>query len=382
MGQHRGDHYLSVFLQDSSILQRFLAEISGQQVNIVTHNDPDGLLAAAICTRGLIALGVNDDNIDFVFESPGNIQQGKSRFLDPQSDDFIDGIIIVLDLPYTKQAHFWIDHHSSELDVKPSDGTLVVVQDTSKSAAALTYDFFAKTMHVQGKLCDLAFLDFVDARDIGRPPKTISKEYEAILLAILQDRDDYSFFVDVIDMLVDDPDPRPITVDPRVIMKAKKERKQINRGAALLHTLVVEKEKQDFFKQIDIESDKPFGDESKKRVFLYKQFLFLDFSDIDNPEKEKANGAVIPYYIIEPELKKLGLEYFYFLSFRGDDKTGEIHATISINQAKSEAVKAFDVSSFAKKRGGGGHRFVAGFTIPPETFTETISQAMSFFAVE
>ncbi len=363
-------------------MQRLLADTSGQPVNIVTHNDPDGLLAAAICTRGLIALGVSDDDIDFVFESPSAVQQGKSRFLDPRSDDFVGGIIVVLDLPYTPQAHFWIDHHSSELDVKLASGTLVVVQDTSKSAAALTHEFFVNSAGVQSKLCDPTFLDFVDARDTGRAPKAITKEFEAISLAIHEDRDDYSFFVDVIDALVYNPDPRPFAADARVIMKAKRERKRINRGIELLHDMIVAKEKQDLFKQIDVESDKPFGDASKKRVFLYKQFLFFDFSDINNMEKEKASGAAIPYYIIEPELKLRGLEYSSLLSYRGDDKTGEIHATISINQAKPEVVKAFDVASFAKQRGGGGHRFVAGFIIPPEAFTGTISQALSFFGVE
>ncbi|MEX2684046.1 MAG: hypothetical protein Q6373_020930 [Candidatus Sigynarchaeota archaeon] len=363
-------------------MQRLLAEMSGQKVNIITHNDPDGLLAAVICTRGLIALGVKDEDIDFLFESPGNIQQGKSRFLEPNSDDFIGGIIIVLDLPYTKQAHVWIDHHASELEVKTTSETRVVVQDTSKSAAALTHDFFAKTMQVQAKLCDPAFLDFIDARDTGRPPKAFPKEYEAISLAILEDREDYSFFIDVIDMLVDEPDPRPIATDPRVISKAKKQRKRINRGIELLRGLFVANEKTDFFTRIDVESDKSFGDESKKRVFLYKQFLFIDFSDVDNSEKQETIGAVIPYYIIEPELKKLGLDYSFLLSYRGNETTGEIHATISINQAKKEVVKAFDVATFAKRRGGGGHRFVAGFIIPPDEFTTAISQALSFFTGE
>lgn len=356
--------------------------MAGQPVNIVTHNDPDGLLAAAICTRGLIALGINDDDIDFVFESPSAVQQGKSRFLDPRNDDFVGGIIIVLDLPYTPQAHFWIDHHASELDVTPSSGTRVVVQDTSKSAAALTHEFFANTLHIQRKLCDAAFLDFVDARDTGRAPATATKEFEAISLAVHENRDDYSFFMDVIDMLVENPDPRPIAADARVIMKAKRERKRVNRGIDLLRGMIITENRHDFFKHIDTESDKPLDDTSKKRVFLYKQFLFFDFSDIDNPEKERSSGATIPYYVIEPELKQLGCSYSYLLTFRGDDKTGEIHATISINQGKPEVVKAFDVAAFAKKRGGGGHRFVAGFVIAPETFTGTISQALSFFAVE
>jgi hypothetical protein len=183
-------------------------------------------------------------------------------------------------------------------------------------------------------------------------------------------------------MLVEDPDPRPIAADPRVTTKAKRERKQINRGIELLRSIVVADENQDFFKQIDAESDKQFGDASKKRVFYYKQFLLFDFSDIDNLEKERANGAAIPYYIIEPELKLMGLEYSFLLTYRGDDKTGEIHATISINQAKPTVVQSFDVGNFAKQRGGGGHRFVAGFIIPPESFMETISQVLSYFSVE
>lgn len=376
------DYFFNQIFNCSSILQQFFTDMAGQAVNIVTHNDPDGLLSAAICTRGLISLGINDEDIDFVFESPSAIQQGKSRFLDPTSNDFIGGIIIVLDLPYTPLAHVWIDHHASELEVNLASGTRVVVQDTSKSAAALTHDFFAKTMHVHGLLCDLAFLEFVDARDVGRVPNTIVKEFEAISLAVHEDRDDYSFFIDIIDALVDNPDPRPIAADPRVTMKAKRERKRINRGIEYLHKMVVAKEKKDLLHQIDVESDKSFQDTSKNRVFYYKRFLFFDFSDIDSLEKEKTSGVAIPYYIIAPELKQLGLEYSYLLSFRGDDKTGKIHGTISINQANMDAVQSFDVAQFAKQRGGGGHRFVAGFIIPPESFIDTILQALSFFCIE
>nr|MDO8114489.1 hypothetical protein [Candidatus Sigynarchaeota archaeon] len=354
--------------------------IKQEPINIVTHNDPDGLLAAAICTRGLNALGADD--IDYVFESPSTIQQKKSRFLDPESDDFIGGFIIILDLPYHELARIWIDHHASELDAKPAPGTLIVVQDTSKCAATLVYDFFKNQLGVKEKLCDPGFLEYVEARDIGRALKINVKDYEVFSLAILEDRDDYNFFFDIIDVLVEDLNPKRLAQDAKVMLKAKKQKKQINKGIELLHNMSVATERDEYFHQIDKESDKAVDDASKKRVFFYKKCLFFDFSDLDNPNKEREYGAVIPYYIIEPELQKQNVQYSFLLVYRGDEKTGEIHCTISINQANADLVKNFDVSEFAKQKGGGGHRFVSGFSISPEQFLPTISHLLDFFKVE
>ena len=355
--------------------------IGNQPVNIVTHNDPDGLLAAAICTRGLEALGIDD--IEFYFESPSIIQKKRSRFLDDiDGDDFIGGFIIILDLPYHELARVWIDHHASELDTAVSDKTIFAVQDTTKSAAALTHDFFAEKLQIKEKLCDLAFLDFVNARDIGQVPKTITKEFETFSLAVFEDRDDYRFFTDMVDALADGKDVKAIAAEGPVQIKAKKQHKMINRGIELLQNLFVASNKEEFLHEIDVESDKKTSDQTKKRIFFHNQFLLFDFSDLDNLEKERKFGASIPYYIIDGELQKKELQYSFLLAMHGDDKTGDIHATISINQALASVVAQFDVGEFAKQQGGGGHRFVAGFIVGPEQFLQMITDTMDFFHVE
>jgi hypothetical protein len=354
--------------------------IRDQPVNIVTHNDPDGLLAAAICTRGLEMLGIDD--IEFYFESPSIIQQNRSRFLDVDSDAFIGGFIMILDLPYHELARVWIDHHASELDTTMSEKTIVAVQDTTKCAAALTYDYFTEQEHVTEKLCDRAFLEYVNARDIGQAPKTITKDYETFSLAVLEDRDDYKFFKDMVNDLADCKDVKSIAADGPVLIKAKKQRKMINRGIELLQNLFVANSKDEFLHEIDVESDKETGDASKKRIFFYSGFLLFDFSDLDNLDKERTFGASIPYYIIEGELQKKELKYSFLLGMHGDDKTGEIHTTISINQALHDVVEKFDVGDFAKQQGGGGHRFVAGFIVGPEKFLQMIEDTMNFFGVK
>lgn len=371
----RQESFFILPLSDRTMAQLTDA-IGDQPVNIVTHNDPDGLLAAAICTRGLEALGIDD--IEFYFESPSIIQQNRSRFLDAENDDFIGGFIIILDLPYHELARVWIDHHASELDTTVSNKTIITVLNTTKCAAALTYDFFAGQLNVEEKLCDLAFLEYVNARDIGQEPKTFTKDFETFSLAVLEDRDDYKFFTDMVDALADGKDVKTIVADGRVQIKAKKQRKMINKGIELLQGLFVASTKEEFLHEIDIQSDKNSFDASKKRIFFYNQFLLFDFSDLDNLDKERKFGASIPYYIINGELQKKGFQYSFLLGMHGDDKTGEIHATISINQALSEVVERFDVGEFAKQQGGGGHRFVAGFIVGPEKFLQVIADAMDF----
>ncbi|HME54681.1 MAG TPA: hypothetical protein VKM55_20915 [Candidatus Lokiarchaeia archaeon] len=354
--------------------------IGDQPVNIVTHNDPDGLLAAAICTRGLESISIDD--IEFYFESPSIIQQDRSRFLDVESDNFIGGFIIILDLPYNPLARVWIDHHASEMEVTPSEKTVFAIQDTTKCAAALVHDFFTKQLQVKEKLCDPAFLEYVNARDIGQVPKTMTKDYETFSLAVMEDRDDYKFFTSMVDALADGKDVKVIAAEGPVLIKAKKQHKMINRGLELLQDLFVAGDKEEFLHEIDVESDKETGDASKKRIFFYNQFLLFDFSDLDNLDKERKFGASIPYYIIGGELQKMGMQYSFLLGMHGDDKTGEIHATISINQALDEVVERFDVGEFAKQQGGGGHRFVAGFIVGPERFLQVIANTLDFFHVE
>ena len=119
----------------------YAIEDSDYVVNIVTHNDPDGLLSAAICIRALKSLDVEFDYRVF-FENPSTIQKGESYFLNKDSEGFIGGFIILLDLPYHESANIWIDHHESEGGTIVSPLAIFTVHDTRNSAATLTHEFF------------------------------------------------------------------------------------------------------------------------------------------------------------------------------------------------------------------------------------------------
>ncbi len=348
---------------------------------IITHNDPDGIVAAAICTRALRKMGIQDEDIDVLFESPSSIQNGKSRFLDPGDDDFAGGYLIIVDLPFHNLARVWIDHHASEAKhaalLESADFHL---HDTARSAAFLARQFFAGTMGIKGSLCNDQFLEFINARDIGLVPPVITKDFEALSMAIHEDRNDYDFFLDLVDRLARDDGLSWIATEAKVQAKAKHQKKRVNRGTMQVEGLIFSTDEGAFLKAIDTESEKGPGDETKHRVFLLENtFLFLDFSDLDSPEKDRKHGVSIPYYTIEPALKKTGHDYDGMLTYRGDDKTGGIHCTISINQSKDYLVQNVDVSEFARQNGGGGHRFVSGFVISPDRFIDVIKEALAFF---
>jgi nanoRNase/pAp phosphatase (c-di-AMP/oligoRNAs hydrolase) len=353
-------------------------------VSIVTHNDPDGILAAAICCRALASKGVGARDVDMYFESPSTVQKNASRFLDPDGEDFVGGFIILLDLPYNENADIWIDHHESETDIVPNEATLAVVQDTTRSAAMLANEFFLDLVGTSTLLCDPRFLEFVDARDTGGPVGDIPEAFETLSLAIHEDRNDYAFFEELVRTLAKSDDVAKIVQEGKVILKAKNERRKVNRGIKHLENTFASDDFDTFMSAIDRESSKIAGDETKLRSFLVQDLLlFLDFSDFDNSEKEKKQGISVPYYIIDEILKRIGHSYSFLLVFRGDDKTGDIHCTIGINQSEEKdiATNDVDISQLAKDLGGGGHDYAAGFVIPPEKFLETIERVAIFVNV-
>ncbi|MFX0099311.1 MAG: hypothetical protein ACFFCS_06985 [Candidatus Hodarchaeota archaeon] len=358
----------------------YAIEESDYLVNIVTHNDPDGILSAAICIRALNTLDVEFDYQIF-FESPSTIQKDESRYLNQDSDEFIGGFIILLDLPYHESASIWIDHHESETGTDTNPSTLYVVQDTRNSAATLTHKFFKDEIGVQENLVDINFLDHIDCRDIGNQPKVSKKEYELFSMCVFENRNDFRFFEKLVDQLVTTTDIGKITQDPGILAKAKIQKKKLKRGLKVLDDIISVETRNAFIDIIDKESDKETIDETKKRFFLFSKLLFFDLSDMVNYEMEGKHGISLPYFILDPELKKRNIEYFIFLVYRGDDQTGLIHCTISKNQVldyKNEALEKLDLSEYAKEHGGGGHAFVSGFTIKPDRFLDVISETLDY----
>ncbi len=359
-------------------VNKFRNLVNDKEINIITHNDPDGIVASAVFIRALKDMGYKIDKKNIFFEGPSNIQNKKSKFLDENSEFSLSGIIVILDLPYHEKADIWLDHHESNKAIKNiSDKILINSQE--KSASYLTYDFFVNNLGLNKNIFDLKFLNYVDARDRGIKPKENKVEYEDISLSIYENRNSYSFFKNLVMELVDNDNILEISNNRHVKKREKKKRKKIERGILELKNMVIAKEKEDFIANIDNESEKPLNDKTKRFIFYYNGFVFLDLSDIINYEIENKYGITLPYFILEKELNKKNLDFSFFLVYAGDDKTGNIHCSISINQKKDRLSKEIDVSKFAHKYGGGGHKFVAGFTILPNKYLEVIYDILESF---
>ncbi|MHA1368393.1 MAG: hypothetical protein ACTSRA_01590, partial [Promethearchaeota archaeon] len=226
--------------------------------------------------------------------------------------------------------------------------------------------------------CDKDFLKFVNARDTGLKIDLVRKDFEAIWLATNFDRHNHNFLLDLIDWLVSGLSIEQIAKRPEITIRAKKQRKKIKRGLLQLDEMIASETFNGFIEEIDKESDKEKSDVTKKRFFYYKGFIFCDLSDIKNDADELKYGISLPYYILEPELRRRGWDFKFLLTCRGNDRTGNLHYTFSINQSRSDLVSNINLNEFATAKGGGGHTFISGFVTEPESFLDTIKDAFEF----
>ena len=116
---------------------------------IITHNDFDGVVSAAICSH---ALGV-----DFiVFTGPRSISEARTPVT---KDD------VVCDLPYPLECGMWFDHHEGnleELQYRNIDPQTIPGRfDIKPSCARVVYEYFSE----QQQLPD-HFVEMVDEADI------------------------------------------------------------------------------------------------------------------------------------------------------------------------------------------------------------------------
>ena len=106
------------------------APSAGEFVKIVTHDDFDGVVSAALCS---LANGIDN----FMFSGPVSI-------LDPGLEVGAD--TIVCDLPHHPAAGLWFDHHIGNLeDYRLKGGDPEAVRDTfgeEKSCARVIYRYY------------------------------------------------------------------------------------------------------------------------------------------------------------------------------------------------------------------------------------------------
>src|SRR4030043_1978836 len=116
---------------------------------IVTHNDFDGIVSAALCTQ---ALGVGK----ILFAGPLTIL--RSQITITEKD-------VVCDLPYPLQCGLWFDHHEGnlqELDYRKIEPKSIPGRfDLKPSCSRVVYEYFSE----QGELPS-SFLQGVEEADV------------------------------------------------------------------------------------------------------------------------------------------------------------------------------------------------------------------------
>jgi oligoribonuclease NrnB/cAMP/cGMP phosphodiesterase (DHH superfamily) len=99
---------------------------------IITHNDFDGLVSAAICS---FALKINF----IVFTGPRTVSEARISITDED---------VVCDLPYPLECDLWFDHHEANLEElrfrKIDPASLKGRFDGKDSCARVVYEYFAE----------------------------------------------------------------------------------------------------------------------------------------------------------------------------------------------------------------------------------------------
>src|SRR4030067_2144361 len=97
---------------------------------IITHNDFDGLVSAAIC---LFALKINF----IVFTGPRTVSEARISITDED---------VVCDLPYPLECDLWFDHHEANLEElgfrKIDPASIKARFDIKDSCARVVYQYF------------------------------------------------------------------------------------------------------------------------------------------------------------------------------------------------------------------------------------------------
>ncbi len=125
------------------------SEALNRYEKIVTHNDFDGIVCAAICAR---ALGVNK----VLFAGPLSIQRAQIT---------ITGRDVVCDLPYPLECGLWFDHHEGNLqeleyrkiDPRSLPGRFALALSCSR----VVFDYFSERMMLPSH-----FLQAVEEADV------------------------------------------------------------------------------------------------------------------------------------------------------------------------------------------------------------------------
>jgi len=127
----------------------FLRDSTGSYEKIVTHNDFDGIVSAALCAR---ALGVGK----ILFAGPLTIL--RSQITITEKD-------VVCDLPYPLQCGLWFDHHEGnfqELEYRKIEPASIPGRfDLKLSCSRVVFDYFSERMELPPH-----FAQAVDEADI------------------------------------------------------------------------------------------------------------------------------------------------------------------------------------------------------------------------
>ncbi len=202
--------------------------LPGDIQRIVTHNDFDGIVSAALCSR---ALGCES----FVFTGPNSVTNSTVT-IGPKD--------AVCDLPYPLECGLWFDHHAGNLDVVKlrgiDPGSIPGRFDTKPSCARVVLDHLEASGVVvpdfyEATVTETDTIDSFDYRSVEEwRMETPGKLVDMSLKARMGTRRDHFDYLDYLTGLVRDKPLDEIAVDGEVAGRIGEYRADEKRMSALL----------------------------------------------------------------------------------------------------------------------------------------------------
>ena len=285
---------------------------------IVTHQDLDGIVSAALCSRAL--------NIDYiVFTGPRQIQE--ARFPVTESD-------VVCDLPHPASCGLWFDHHAGNLeslelrqiDSKGIPGKFAQEQ----SCARVIYshyqengvfpDYFDRLVRATDKIDSFSYETLAEWRE---------ETPEHIIDATIRDTLDNQYFRWLVDELKNHP------IEEVAHSNEVQERYQ-------------QYKVREAFQLQEIETLARFLDDDTK-----KELIVLDVTHYRHHPKLVKNLAYLKY----PEA--LGVLAVRCV-FKDERKTNDLHFSMSLSIKGSRLARPLDVGEIMRTLNlGDGHKGAA-----------------------
>lgn len=312
---------------------------AGAFARIVTHDDFDGVVSAALCS---LAERIDD----FRFAAPGSILDAG---LEVASDT------IVCDLPHHPAAGRWFDHHVGNLeDYRLKGGDPEAVRDTfreEKSCARVVYGYyrargFAFPAFIEATVDEADIVDSFDYRDLEDwRRETPGKILSDTLRIYFPSRGERNRYMRHLIRRIRETPLEEVLTDPEVQEKSRHYREAEEKSRALIERLAC------------------FHPEDEAR-----EIVLIDTTGLKHAPNILKSLAFLSYPEASAVLEVKSL-------FRQNRKTNDIAFSMSLSPSLEVASSAKDVGEIMRSLNiGDGHRGAGAGRIQARSKAEMMKQ--------